>query len=188
MMNAWNRFLKRHPSNIEGFSPSPGSWTNCETHRGRMTHVFVSKLGHHWFRQWLVAWSAPSHYMNQCWGIVNWTLGNKLQWNFNQNIKLFIHENVSENIVCEMAAILFRWRWVNWAIGGNKFQRNLYRNSTISFKKTHLKVLSAKWRPFRLVFNVLPPVRRVGKYCNVLLMDMWLGLYLSGLHIGYWYH
>ena len=25
---------------------------------------------HHWFRQWLVAWSAPSHYLNQCWTIV----------------------------------------------------------------------------------------------------------------------
>ena len=25
-------------------------------------------------------WTAPSHYLNQCWNIVNWTLGNKLQW------------------------------------------------------------------------------------------------------------
>ena len=33
---------------------------------------------------------------------------NKLQWNFNQNTKLFIHENTSENIVCQMAAILSR--------------------------------------------------------------------------------
>ena len=30
---------------------------------------------------------------NQCWVIVNWTLLNKLQWNFNQNTKLFIHKN-----------------------------------------------------------------------------------------------
>ena len=37
---------------------------------------------------------------------------NKHQWNFNQNTKLFIHENASKNIVCEMAAILSRWRWV----------------------------------------------------------------------------
>ena len=29
----------------------------------------------------------------------------KLQWNFIQNAKFFIHENASENIVCEMAAI-----------------------------------------------------------------------------------
>ena len=32
----------------------------------------------------------PSHYLNQCWIIVNWTLRNKLLWNFNQNTKLFI--------------------------------------------------------------------------------------------------
>ena len=25
--------------------------------------------------QWLVAWLAPSHYLNQCWDIVNWTQG-----------------------------------------------------------------------------------------------------------------
>ena len=30
---------------------------------------------HYWFRWWLVAWSAPSHYLNQCWNTVNWTLG-----------------------------------------------------------------------------------------------------------------
>ena len=29
--------------------------------------------------------STPSHYLNQQWLIVNWTLGNKLQRNFNQN-------------------------------------------------------------------------------------------------------
>ena len=40
------------------------------------------------------------------WVIVNWTLTNKLQWNFNQNTKLFIHENVFENVVWKMAAIL----------------------------------------------------------------------------------
>ena len=33
----------------------------------------------------LVAWWAPSHYLNQCWNIVNWTLRNKLQWNLNRN-------------------------------------------------------------------------------------------------------
>ena len=50
----------------------------------------------------------PSHYLNQCCDIVNWTLRNKLQWNFNQNTKLFIHANASENIICEMVAILSR--------------------------------------------------------------------------------
>ena len=36
--------------------------------------------------------------------IVNWTLRNKLE--INQNAKLFSHENASENMVCEMPAIL----------------------------------------------------------------------------------
>ena len=55
----------------------------------------------------------PNHYLNQCWVIVNWTQRNKLQWNCNQNTKFFIHENASENIVCKMAAILSRVRWIN---------------------------------------------------------------------------
>ena len=62
---------------------------------------------HHWFRQWLVAWSAPSHYRNQWWNIVNWTLGNKLQWNFDRNSNIFIEENAFENVVCEMASTCF---------------------------------------------------------------------------------
>ena len=48
------------------------------------------------------------HYLNQYLVIDNWTLWNKPQWNFNQNTKFFIHENASEYIVCEMAAILAR--------------------------------------------------------------------------------
>ena len=43
-----------------------------------------------------------SHYLNQCLVIV------KFQWNFNQNTKLFIHENVCESVICEMGAILSR--------------------------------------------------------------------------------
>ena len=60
---------------------------------------------HHWFRLWLVAWSAPSHYLNQLWNIVNWTLRNKLQWNFNRNSYIFIQRNRFENVVWKTAAI-----------------------------------------------------------------------------------
>ena len=62
----------------------------------------------HWFRWWLVAWSAPSHYLNQWWNIVNCTLRNKLQWNFNWNSNIFIQEYALEYVVCEMASILSR--------------------------------------------------------------------------------
>ena len=40
-------------------------------------------------------------------------LRNKVQWNLNQNSNIFIHENAFENIVCEIAVILSRGRWVN---------------------------------------------------------------------------
>ena len=80
--------------------------TNCFTHIPIESHICVSVSGQHWFRQWFVAFSAPSNYPNQYCVIVNWTLSNKLKLNFNQNIKLFIHEIASQIIVCEMAAIL----------------------------------------------------------------------------------
>ena len=51
-------------------------------HLPLVPHICISKSGQHWFRHWLVAYSAPSHYLNQCWIIVNWTLRNKLLWNF----------------------------------------------------------------------------------------------------------
>ena len=54
--------------------------TICLTHWGRVTHICVVDLGHHWFRYWLVACSAPSHYLNLCWNIVYWTFRHKLQW------------------------------------------------------------------------------------------------------------
>ena len=56
----------------------------------------------HWFRQWLVAWSAPSHFLHQWWNIVNWTLSNKLQWNWN----IFIQENAFESVDWKISVIL----------------------------------------------------------------------------------
>ena len=56
---------------------------------------------------------APSHYQKQWWNIVNWTLRNKLQWNFNRNSYIFIQENAFENVVWKMAAILSRPQCVN---------------------------------------------------------------------------
>ena len=61
-----------------------------------MTHIYVGNINHHWFRWWLVPWTAPSHYLNQCWNIDNWTPGNKLQWNFKRNSFIFIEENTFE--------------------------------------------------------------------------------------------
>ena len=54
-------------------------WSAWLTHRGPVMHLYIGNLARHWFRQWLVACSAPSHYLNQCWLNVKWTLRNKLQ-------------------------------------------------------------------------------------------------------------
>ena len=83
------------------------------THWGRVTHIYVSRLGHHQFKWWIVAWSAPSNYLKQWWIIVNWTHGNKLRWICNRNSNIFIEENAFENVVCKMSAILCRCQCVN---------------------------------------------------------------------------
>ena len=64
--------------------------------------------------------------------MVNWTLRNKLQWNFNENTKLFIQENASENIICEKVVILSKGRWVKM---GNQ---NTYIHNTYS--STHCPI------------------------------------------------
>ena len=42
----------------------------------------------------------------KCRNIVNWPPGNKLQWNLNRNLCIFIQENALENVVRNMTAIL----------------------------------------------------------------------------------
>ena len=57
------------------------------THCSMAVIYGVIYSGKSWFRQWLVT-KAPSHYLNQCWLIVSWKLGNKLHWILNQCIKV----------------------------------------------------------------------------------------------------
>ena len=73
------------------------------TNWGRVTHICFGNLCHHWFKSWLVTWSAPSHCRNQCWNIVNSNHRYKPQWNLKENsynIRTidFIQENKSGNI------------------------------------------------------------------------------------------
>ena len=65
------------------------SITHWLTYLPLVPHICVSESGQHWFRQWLVTYSAPSHYLNQCWVVVNWTLRKNLQWFFFIKIRNF---------------------------------------------------------------------------------------------------
>ena len=70
-------------------------------------HICVSELDQHWFRLWLVACSAPSHYLNQNWLMVNYSSGNKFRWNSNWNSRIFINENAFEIVVCQNGGHFF---------------------------------------------------------------------------------
>ena len=56
---------------------------------------------------------ALSQYLNQHWSIVNWTLRNKIQRNFNRNSNIFIQQNAHETVICDMVSILSQPQWVN---------------------------------------------------------------------------
>ena len=83
-------------------------------------HICVSISGQCWFGKWLVACLAPSHYLNQCWNIVNSNLGNRLEWNLMWNSYIFIQENTFENVVCEMVVIYSQPQCVNKDKGMDK--------------------------------------------------------------------
>ena len=88
-------------------------------------------------------------------------LRNKLQWNFNQIKKLFIHENISENNICEMAAILSRERWVksNYsgfiAIGFFKIPWHLPDSLHISLTKRNNKSVNDRF--YRAYLKISDP-------------------------------
>ena len=63
--------------------------------------------GQHWWMEWLIACSLPSHYLNQCWLIFCYTLRNKLQWNLTQDTNMFIKVNSFENFVYKKCSIFF---------------------------------------------------------------------------------
>ena len=62
---------------------------------------------------------SQNHYLNQCWLIVNWIFKNKSRWNLNQDALIFIEENAFENVICHVAAILFRLWYVEGMIAFN---------------------------------------------------------------------
>ena len=85
-----------------------------------MTHICISKLTIIGSNYGL----APSRYLNQCWNIVCWTPGNKLQWNLNRNLYIFIKENPFENVI---------WKWRPYCLGLDELISYL---STVTFIKS----------------------------------------------------
>ena len=87
-----------------------------------LTHICIGEMGHHCFRQWLVACSTPSHYLKQYLLIA---IG-LLETNFSEiliGLLPFsfkkIHLKMSS---AKMAAILSKGRWVNCALHSKQTQ------------------------------------------------------------------
>ena len=59
----------------------------------------------------------PSRYLNQWWFLVDWTQRNTLQWNLNQNAKLFYQETAPENVVSKIVGF-FRLQYVRENVSG----------------------------------------------------------------------
>ena len=60
-----------------------------------------------------VAYSAASHYLNQCWLFVNLTNRNNIQWNFNRKWDRFIKKNAFENVICKLVTVLSRPQYIS---------------------------------------------------------------------------
>ena len=103
--------------------------------------------------------TAPSHYLNQWWPIVNWILRNKLSWNLNRNTNIFFQNNVSEISVCRIAAILFMPQCANLSCMG-KVGESLWWGSQEGVIIRGPQITG--WKPLQLaeptgILRVIPP-------------------------------
>ena len=95
-------------------------------HWGRVTYICGRKLT-------IIGWYnglSPGR------NIVNCTLGNKLQWNLNRNSCIFIQENAFENVVCKMAATLYRSLYVHTSFIATK-SHNSFGGKQATLQEIH---------------------------------------------------
>ena len=98
----------------------------------------------------------PNHHLNQCWLIVNWTLGNNFQWNLYQNSTIFYQGYTFENVFCNVSAIWFLYiedslrRFKATCVGGVKNMCGYPEICGLNPQKTHKFGLSGRWASDRM--------------------------------------
>ena len=137
------------------------------THWGRMTHICVGKINIIGSDNGLSPRRRQAIIQSQCWNIVNWTLGNKPQWNFNRNSNIFIQENEFESVVWKMAAILSRPQCVKrfiigygfdaWGIVFTKLGPSTDQRQCIWWTVCNFLGCKGSWRIYGLE-NLAPPL------------------------------
>ena len=95
--------------------------TEWSQHRDFTLQTYWVLVTHIWVINWVIIGSvnglSPVRRQVITWtidDIINLTFRNKFQCNLYQNTILFCHENVIENVICKMSAILFSAPAVAW--------------------------------------------------------------------------
>ena len=106
---------------------------------------------------WLVTCSAPSHYLQSCWRIINFIPSIKLKRNLSRNSTIFIQQNEYERFVCKMAAILSRPQFVDIynIILRKTGRRQRLTTQTLNYDTTTKGVLRWYWETSGPVFYLL---------------------------------
>ena len=107
----------------------------------------------------------------QYWNIVNWTLGNKLQWNLNRDLYIFIQENAFENVVRKLAAILSRPQCVKYKPTTASYSRRCHTDE-VSNKFTQAVYQNDTQRPFSVGMTF--PVTDITEIANKSWMWFWI--------------
>ena len=66
---------------------------------------------------------------------------NKLKWNLQQNINIFLQENAFENVVCKMLAILLMYEFVA-EVQCMWYNTTLHSHSTVVTKNIYMNILA----------------------------------------------
>ena len=98
--SSWYNCLPRPALKIFSFALT---YSNC---RGLLAHIWVGQICPNWLRKWLIACSAPNHYLIQCWLIKH--IGTNIS-EIVLNIQYFSFQKIdcNENVVCGMCANMF---------------------------------------------------------------------------------
>ena len=119
-----------------------------------MAHICIGEPGQLCFRQWLVACSAPSHYLKQCFDLLLIDQFHKSQ-NAPVPYPTMQHSEQKCAHFCSGCCIVGYGTGAFWdlwmrSIGPleTNFSKIQIKIQNFSFMKMHLKKLSANWRPF----------------------------------------
>ena len=108
--------LAKGPKNVIGYSDPMLTHMIMNYFLTKLKAVFAFSIIYH-----VIEILAPNHYLNEFWSFVVWTLRKNPWWNFDQNTKISVQDDVFENVACKIAAILSPPKWDNTCVHADIF-------------------------------------------------------------------